>query len=69
MRTNIVIDDALMRKAMRASKLRTKRATVEAGLRQLIRLKEQARLGGLFGAFPDFENVRETGARRAAGRP
>jgi Arc/MetJ family transcription regulator len=35
MRTNIEIDDRLMRQAMRCSGARTKRAAVEAGLRLL----------------------------------
>lgn len=43
MRTNIVIDDALMRDAMKSSGLKTKRAVVEAGLRLLVELKDQAR--------------------------
>jgi Arc/MetJ family transcription regulator len=43
MRTNIVIDDALMREAMKATGLKTKRAVVEAGLRKLVQLKDQAR--------------------------
>jgi Arc/MetJ family transcription regulator len=37
MRTNIEIDDALIRDAMQASGLRTKRATVEEGLRRCCR--------------------------------
>jgi Arc/MetJ family transcription regulator len=41
MRTNIEIDDGLMQKAMRITKARTKRATVEAGLRLLIRTQGQ----------------------------
>jgi Arc/MetJ family transcription regulator len=41
MRTNIVIDDKLMRDALRASGLKTKRAAVEEGLRTLLRLKRQ----------------------------
>jgi Arc/MetJ family transcription regulator len=36
MRTNIDIDDRLMRQAMRHSGTRTKKATVEAGLRLLV---------------------------------
>ena len=36
MRTNIDIDDSLMRQAMRHSGSKTKKATVEAGLRLLI---------------------------------
>jgi len=35
MRTNIEIDDRLMRKAMKSCGARTKRATVEAGLKLL----------------------------------
>ena len=42
MRTNIVIDDALMRDALAASGLPTKRAVVEAGLRSLVSLHRQA---------------------------
>lgn len=44
MRTNIVIDDALMRDAMQASGARTKRQAVELGLRTLIQLKQQETL-------------------------
>jgi len=42
MRTNIEIDDRLMKEAMRRAKTKTKRETVEQGLRMLIRIKEQA---------------------------
>jgi len=49
MRTNIEIDDRLMQKAQRLSGLRTKRAVVEAGLRLLVRLKEQEEILGLAG--------------------
>lgn len=41
MRTNIVIDDRLMKKAMEATGLPTKRAVVEAGLELLIQVKAQ----------------------------
>ncbi|MEM9390461.1 MAG: type II toxin-antitoxin system VapB family antitoxin [Bacteroidota bacterium] len=44
MRTNIVIDDNLMRKALNCSGLKTKKAVVEEALRLLIKLKSQARL-------------------------
>ena len=44
MRTNIVIDDRLMREAMQAAGLKTKRETVELGLRTLVRLKRQAEI-------------------------
>lgn len=41
MRTNIVIDDQLMRDAMQACGARTKRDAVEQGLRTLVKLKQQ----------------------------
>jgi len=49
MRTNIDIDDRLMRKAMRTGKGRTKRALVEAGLRLLVQVHAQARIRRLRG--------------------
>ena len=44
MRTNIVIDDQLMKRAMRASGSKTKRDAVEHALRLVVRLAEQERL-------------------------
>jgi Arc/MetJ family transcription regulator len=44
MRTNIVIDDELMRETLRATGLRTKREAVELGLRTVLRLKRQAEI-------------------------
>lgn len=49
MRTNIVIDDQLMRQAMTASRLTTKRAVVEEGLRLLVKLRAQRRIRQLRG--------------------
>src|ERR1035438_3395787 len=49
MRTNIVIDDKLMRDALRATGLKTKREAVEEGLRTLLRLRRQAGLRRLRG--------------------
>lgn len=43
MRTNIEIDDELLSQAMAATGLSTKRATVEEGLRLLVRLRDQVR--------------------------
>lgn len=42
MRTNIEIDDELLSQAMIATGQSTKRATVEEGLRLLVRLRKQA---------------------------
>jgi Arc/MetJ family transcription regulator len=49
MRTNIDIDDQLMRQAMRSSGAKTKRAVVEEGLRLLIQTRGQASLRRLRG--------------------
>ena len=49
MRTNIDIDDRLMRQAMRTSRFRTKRAAVEEGLRLLIQTRAQAGIRRLRG--------------------
>ena len=49
MRTNIVLDDDLVRAAMRASGLKTKRAVVEAGLRLLVQTKAQTGMHRLRG--------------------
>lgn len=69
MRTNIDIDDDLMREAMRASGEATKRAAVERGLRLLIDTRAQQGIRRLRG------KVRWTGdlgasrkARTAAAR-
>ena len=49
MRTNIDIDDRLMRRAMRQSGARTKKATVEAGLRLLVETHAQTAIRRLKG--------------------
>ena len=49
MRTNIDIDDRLMREAMRSSGARTKRAVVEAALRLLVETKGQGSIRRLRG--------------------
>jgi Arc/MetJ family transcription regulator len=43
MRTNIEIDDDLLSSAMTATGLPTKKATVEEGLRLLVRIKGQVK--------------------------
>ena len=49
MRTNIVINDRLMRDALRMTGLKTKREAVELGLRTLLRLKKQSEIRRLRG--------------------
>jgi len=49
MRTNIDIDDQLMRQALRSSGARTKRAVVEEALRLLVQTRGQAAVRRLRG--------------------
>jgi Arc/MetJ family transcription regulator len=44
MRTNIVIDDKLMKDTLQATGLKTKREAVELALRTLLRLRQQGRI-------------------------
>jgi Arc/MetJ family transcription regulator len=52
MRTNMEIDDELMRRAMAASGKPTKKATVEAALELLVKVKGQERIREAFGKLP-----------------
>lgn len=69
MRTNIDIDDELLARAMSAAGLGTKRATVEEGLRLLVRVSQQAKaladIKGL-GWQGDLDEIRQ--ARRPGRR-
>jgi Arc/MetJ family transcription regulator len=49
MRTNIEIDDKLMKQALRLTGCKTKRAVVEAGLQILVRVKGQEKMLKLAG--------------------
>ena len=44
MRTNIVIDDKLIRETLRLTGLKTKREAVELGLRTVVRLRRQEQI-------------------------
>lgn len=52
MRTNIVIDDTLMKDALRVTGLKTKREAVELGLRTLVRLHRQEGIRRFRGKLP-----------------
>ena len=51
MRTNVVIDDALMAEALKVSGVKTKRQAIEEGLRLLVRTRRQARVRRLRGSL------------------
>jgi len=49
MRTNIVIDDTLMSRAIKVSGLKTKKEVVEEALKLLVQVRKQAKLKKLRG--------------------
>jgi Arc/MetJ family transcription regulator len=51
MRTNIVLDDKLVRRAQKLTGIKTKREVVHEALRTLILLREQAEIRDLRGAL------------------
>ncbi|MDA0323030.1 MAG: type II toxin-antitoxin system VapB family antitoxin [Verrucomicrobia bacterium] len=61
MRTNVVIDDELMARALRSSGCRTKRSAIETGLRLLVQVHSQKALRSLKGKIRwegDLEEMR-----------
>jgi Arc/MetJ family transcription regulator len=73
MRTNIVIDEKLMKETLRLTGLKTKRQMVELGLRPIVRLRKQREIRRFRGKFPwrdDLDAIRTDpydSARRASG--
>lgn len=62
MRTNVVIDDELMERALRSSGSRTKRAAIESGLRLLVQYHTQKKLRTLKGKIAwegDLDEMRK----------
>ena len=49
MRTNIVLDDALINTALKLSGLKTKKKAIEEGLKLLIQLNDQKKIQGFRG--------------------
>jgi Arc/MetJ family transcription regulator len=68
MRTNIAIDDDLMKAAMEATGLTTKRAVVEEALRRLVVIRGQGSLRELRGAITWEGNLDELREDRFTGR-
>jgi Arc/MetJ family transcription regulator len=65
-RTNIDIDDDLLAEAMRVAGTKTKRATVEAGLAELIRRHRTRRVRELRGTVEWVGDLDEMRSGRAA---
>lgn len=68
MRTNIEIDDELLSRAMAAAGLSTKRATVEEGLRLLVRVSKQAKALAQIKGMGWEGNLDKMRRRRRQGR-
>lgn len=75
MRTTMILDDALLRRALALTGLREKTAVVHAGLEALIARESARRLAKLGATMPDLElaprrrSARVSGkARRGSGR-
>jgi len=66
MRTNIDIDDRLIKEAMKSSGSRTKRAAVEAGLRLLIQTRSQDSIRKLRGKVKWEGNLQRSRLGRTA---
>jgi len=61
MRTNVVLDDDLMARALESGGYRTKKSAIEAGLRLLVQMNSQQRLRRLKGKVRwggDLEEMR-----------
>lgn len=59
MRTNIVVDDELIKRAQELTGIKTKRAVVHEALRLLILLKEQAEVRTMRGKIPWDGNLND----------
>ncbi len=59
MRTNIVIDDALMRQVLAKTGLKTEREASEAGLKALLKMSDQKEILKFFGTVQWEGNLDE----------
>ncbi len=59
MRTNVVIDDELMKSALKASGLKTKKDAIEEGLKLLVQVKGQKKIKSFRGKLKWTGNLDE----------
>jgi Arc/MetJ family transcription regulator len=59
MRTNIEIDDKLMKQAMKVAGVKTKKAAVEEALRRMVKIHRQSRINDLIGKVEFWDDVME----------
>ena len=68
MRTNIVLDDKLIKRAQKLTGIKTKQEVVQEALRTLILLNEQAEIRNLRGKLKWEGDLNEQRLRRVAPR-
>jgi Arc/MetJ family transcription regulator len=66
-KTTVFVDEALIDHALRVSKLKTKKEVIEAGLKELVRKKNQELLRQELGSF-DMDLPLDELKRRRAGK-
>jgi Arc/MetJ family transcription regulator len=64
-KTTVFVDEALIRDALRVTKLKTKKEVIDAGLRELIRKKNREILKQELGTFEIELSPEELKGRRA----
>jgi len=69
MRTNIEIDDKLMKAAMKAAGVKTKKDAVTEALRRMVQIKRQSRINDLVGKVEFWEDVIEDRIANSVSQP
>jgi Arc/MetJ family transcription regulator len=64
-KTTVFVDEVLIELALKASKLKTKKEVIEAGLKELVRKKNRDLLRGELGTFDIDLSLDELKKRRA----
>jgi Arc/MetJ family transcription regulator len=64
-KTTVFVDEVLIELALKASKLKTKKEVIEAGLKELVRKKNRNLLRGELGTFDIDLSLDELKKRRA----
>lgn len=62
MRTNVVLDDDLVKQAQELTGIKTKKDVIDEGLRLLVKIKQQEKIRELYGAIEwegDLDAMRE----------
>jgi Arc/MetJ family transcription regulator len=64
-KTTVLIDDTLIKEALRATSLKTKKEVIEKGLRELLRMKNRELLRQELGTFDIDLSLEELKKKRA----